>query len=58
MSLSTFEELCVKSEACDQGLTYTQKHTFFLNGIKDEGFENITDNCDKKPFKENIYSLE
>ena len=57
MSLSTFEELCVKSEACDQGLTYTQKHTFFLNGIKDEDFENIKDYCDNKLLKGTFIDL-
>ena len=52
--LSTFEELCNKLGACDQGLTDAQKHKFFLNEIKDEDFENIKDNCDKKSFKETV----
>ena len=35
---STFEDLCEKLESCDQGLTESQKHTFFLNGIKDDDY--------------------
>ena len=55
--LSIFEELCSKIEACDQGLADTQKHNFFLNGIKDEDFKNIKNNCDKKSFKETVIAL-
>ena len=55
--LSIFEELCSKIEACDQGLADTQKHNFFLNGIKDEDFKNIKNNCDKKSFKETVIDL-
>ena len=53
----TFEEICGKLEACDQGLTDTQRHKCLLNGIKDEDFENIKDNCDKKSFKETVLNL-
>ena len=38
-------------------MTYTHKHTFTLNGIKDEYLENIKDNCDKKPSKETFLDL-
>ena len=55
--ISIFEELCDKPEACDQGLTDTQKHTFLLNGIKNEDFKNIKDNCDNKSFKETFIDL-
>ena len=55
--LYTFEELCDKLEACNQGFTDTQKHKFVLNGIKDEEFENIKDNCDNKSFNETVLDL-
>ena len=55
--LSTFEKLHNKLEACGQGFTDIQKHTFFLNGIKDEDFENIKDYCDNKLFKETFIDL-
>ena len=35
----------------------TQKHTFFLNGIIDEDFENIKDNFDNKSFKDTVIDL-
>ena len=48
--LSQFKDICNNLEACDQGLNKYQKHTSFLNGIKDDDFQNIKDFCDKNPF--------
>ena len=41
----------------NQGLIKSQKHTFFLNRIKDKDFDHIKDYCDKNSFHETVLEI-
>ena len=52
--MSTFEDICGNLESCDQCLIAYQKQTVFLNGIKNERFDNIKCSFDIKSFHETV----
>jgi len=54
---SKFEEYCMQSDDCDEGLTEERNHTFFLGGIKDDNYTAIKDECDKKSIDESVLDL-
>ncbi len=55
--LSLFEDLCERMVEAGEPLSESQKHTFFLNGIKDRDYDVIKDTCDDKDYNHTILEL-